>query len=221
MTPQPVHPHACGAYVNHKRRDTVRNGSSPRLWGIQIDVIRRVDNVRFIPTPVGHTKTRPRAACIGAVHPHACGAYFIFLACSVYACGSSPRLWGIRSKTCWQKPYGGSSPRLWGILYDRRKNHAPERFIPTPVGHTHADAFPAYPESVHPHACGAYCFYGFCYLSLFGSSPRLWGILEQNLDRQIKTRFIPTPVGHTLSYLFALIPSSVHPHACGAYFFNS
>ena len=49
----------------------------------------------------------------------------------------------------------------------------------------------------------------------FGSSPRLWGTPDFSGYKRRVIRFIPTPVGNTHSLLFAILASSVHPHACG------
>ena len=54
-----------------------------------------------------------------------------------------------------------------------------------------------------------------------GSSPRLWGIRTGILHNYYYTRFIPTPVGHTMLFRQPLLLRPVHPHACGAYFFNT
>ena len=91
----------------------------------------------------------------------------------------------------------GSSPRLWGI---------------------HAARYSSLePQSVHPHACGAYFAHSEYTWFVSGSSPRLWGILVENADHRCRGRFIPTPVGHTLSTTFLAVSAAVHPHACGAY----
>ena len=111
----------------------------------------------------------------------------------------------------------GSSPRLWGILHVLQHFSQTERFIPTPVGHT----MPMKPISsmwpVHPHACGAYFSGVKFYTTLFGSSPRLWGIQIYLVAYVAPARFIPTPVGHTDIPRCLCRASSVHPHACGAY----
>ena len=75
--------------------------------------------------------------------------------------GSSPRMWGILGSLL---PYWagqiGSSPRMWGILSSSTKT--------------------LLLSSVHPHACGEYCY-------------------NRKQDRK-KQRFIPTHVGNTQMY---------------------
>ena len=72
------------------------------------------------------------------------------------------------------------------------------RFIPTHVGHT-------------TPAGGVYEYKD-------GSSPRMWGIPLMILMYSHSGRFIPTHVGHTKSWRLDCWSSTVHPHACGAYY---
>ena len=58
FSPRSVHPHACG---EHPKAQTVGfryYGSSPRMWGTQVDYLLHQRADRFIPTHVGNT-----AAC--------------------------------------------------------------------------------------------------------------------------------------------------------------
>ena len=90
-----VHPHACGEYTDSLSITLLSLGSSPRLWGIH-----RVPHDwgalgRFIPTPVGNTLGARVGTAAKAVHPHACGEYFVQVILPHLKGGSSPRLWGI------------------------------------------------------------------------------------------------------------------------------
>ena len=71
------------------------------------------------------------------------------------------------------------------------------RFIPTHVGNTLVKGIRFEGKSVHPHACGEH----FAILSssgyLIGSSPRMWGTLEEMEFEEQEKRFIPTHVGNT------------------------
>ena len=51
-----VHPHIRGAYMGRPAKIYVKNGSSPHTWGIRLVRPVSVQDVRFIPTYVGHTK---------------------------------------------------------------------------------------------------------------------------------------------------------------------
>ena len=73
---------------------------------------------------------------------------------------------------------------------------------------------------VHPHACGEHGNFKKTFNLLIGSSPRLWGTRIIALLDLIQHRFIPTPVGNTTPYNYAIAIPSVHPHACGEHFLN-
>ena len=111
-----VHPHACGEYGFIGNSDRHWNGSSPRVWGIRSQALKKVLTLRFIPTRVGNTIVCPNTVRDRSVHPHACGEYFQSISKQVSSHGSSPRVWGIRSRL--------------------QKNMRRSRFIPTRVGNT-------------------------------------------------------------------------------------
>ena len=132
----PVHPHACGEYHCDQDGPGTGIGSSPRMWGIREALCPRPFLLRFIPTHVGNTIRAVLPASIASVHPHACGEYGVIPDRVAHHFGSSPRMWGIRSRL---PPHPGSP-----------------RFIPTHVGNTDRRARSSSPRSVHPHACGEY-----------------------------------------------------------------
>ena len=132
----PVHPHACGEYLNRRTASEDGDGSSPRVWGILDGRKNRGTVDRFIPTRVGNTR-RPGSICwAGAVHPHACGEYLLGHYLVIFKGGSSPRVWGIRRRST------GHGCRC--------------RFIPTRVGNTFPVRTRPADRTVHPHACGEY-----------------------------------------------------------------
>ena len=172
-------------------------GSSPRVWGILSDMVQRRPSLRFIPTRVGNTEN---IVCNGKafpVHPHACGEY------------------------CWKPArryeMNGSSPRVWGILSKSTFEDVEGRFIPTRVGNTAiTEAVPIY-LVVHPHACGEYFARRSNTRSSPGSSPRVWGIRVPPTTHAGVIRFIPTRVGNTFIPWGNRCGHAVHPHACGEY----
>jgi len=91
-------------------------GSSPRMWGTQIQNPAFSYMVRFIPTHVGNTETSTTPSTASSVHPHACGEH-------------SPAHRPVRRLP-------GSSPRMWGTRDMRDTPLTAERFIPTHVGNT-------------------------------------------------------------------------------------
>ena len=153
--------------------------------------------MRFIPTPVGNTEDFYICNSRKPVHPHACGEYRNRHGVCGKEVGSSPRLWGIQLYVA-RIPYEG-------------------RFIPTPVGNTGECPGPDSCPSVHPHACGEYCYPHRWGELFFGSSPRLWGIPHMPVAQGKKIRFIPTPVGNTCPQNGYPTRWPVHPHACGEY----
>ena len=93
------------------------------------------------------------------------------------------------------------------------------RFIPTPVGNTSRNKICAYVITVHPHACGEHITWAAIVTIIFGSSPRLWGTLNDVAHDIEERRFIPTPVGNTIGSRPRAAPILVHPHACGEHSF--
>ena len=130
-----------------------------------------------------------------AVHPHACGEHASHERSHVNVPGSSPRMWGTRTR--------GMDPA-------RRR-----RFIPTHVGNTINTRSNWTVASVHPHACGEHATSPSISPMVPGSSPRMWGTRPDDLAHRKPCRFIPTHVGNTRERGHGLRAWPVHPHACG------
>ena len=182
---QPVHPHACGEHSHPGLGHVNQRGSSPRLWGTPAVVDLIFSWQRFIPTPVGNTRWFCKADLICPVHPHACGEHNLPRAIALVKLGSSPRLWGTR-------------PQI-----DHRSCNW--RFIPTPVGNTGFLSADKVAMAVHPHACGEHKTSVTKTMTTLGSSPRLWGTQNKPYLSPRSLRFIPTPVGNTLSSTLTLL----------------
>ena len=90
-----------------------------------------------------------------------------------------------------------------------------DRFIPTHVGNANQTITQSYLGPVHPHACGERGVEVKGNFQMFGSSPRMWGTLQELTDYHVVIRFIPTHVGNACAVVAASIVLSVHPHACG------
>ena len=147
------------------------------MWGLLSDYTALRRDARFIPTYVGLTPRHTHTRHIVAVHPHVCGAYL-----------TSPRMTDEKN---------GSSPRMWGLRVLAYATNSDQRFIPTYVGLTVLACTRAPNQPVHPHVCGAYIDSSIIFLSLSGSSPRMWGLQFAALGQLWKHRFIPTYVGLT------------------------
>ena len=109
----------------------------------------------------------------------------------------------------------GSSPRLWGTHKSGKCGNLNQRFIPTPVGNTLDARTREIRRTVHPHACGEHMDKALKTPDNAGSSPRLWGTRGSERQPANRRRFIPTPVGNTLSGKASGPSLAVHPHACG------
>ena len=170
---------------------------------------------RFIPTPVGNTRGGDKYGRERPVHPHACGEHGTRYAEGAGESGSSPRLWGTPEGSRRMTAVLRFIPTPVGNTLIRAGSRQPPRFIPTPVGNTPQK--PARPSKspVHPHACGEHISNAVFTADILGSSPRLWGTLSRQRVHPCPHRFIPTPVGNTLSVPIECINRSVHPHACG------
>ncbi len=83
------------------------------------------------------------------------------------------------------------------------------------MGNTTVSASNPLPLPVHPHACGEHIHLYSISLNNSGSSPRLWGTQGLIMSPLSLVRFIPTPVGNTMSQHVLTSICSVHPHACG------
>jgi len=190
-----VHPHARGEHGVTEVLSSDGTGSSPRPWGTLVGHVLDVGLQRFIPTPVGNTRSSQPGAQRGPVHPHARGEHL------------SPAL----SK----HGFSGSSPRPWGTPTGRMPASRGTRFIPTPVGNTASRRAARCWKPVHPHARGEHGVMYSVLLPAGGSSPRPWGTRVTAAADEESSRFIPTPVGNTVHLGQRIQQVSVHPHARG------
>ena len=190
-----VHPHARGEHADRVQAALYRDGSSPRPWGTPVQGAGRLGRLRFIPTPVGNTRTATSARSRSTVHPHARGEH---------------------GRADWHgHGQPGSSPRPWGTHAAAGLVEANERFIHTPVGNTRTAGPRRIRGAVHPHARGEHALKGKAAGVVIGSSPRPWGTPIRPVAGCRRRRFIPTPVGNTWPARGRRRRGSVHPHARG------
>ena len=109
-------------------------GSSPRMWGTQLQWLCLLHCRRIIPTHVGNTLADLLILRTIPDHPHACGEHFVRKINRVCADGSSPRMWGTRSA------FG--------------RHRGKRRIIPTHVVNTFFQYVVLEHLADHPHACG-------------------------------------------------------------------
>ena len=109
----------------------------------------------------------------------------------------------------------GSSPRVWGTPPGEIRHRMFERFIPTGVGNTSQSSISNISMSVHPHGCGEHGVDPLSIAIAQGSSPRVWGTLDEITLAALAGRFIPTGVGNTGRNHPRRTRRTVHPHGCG------
>jgi len=108
------HPHACGEKKTAYATKEKGLGSSPRVWGEEMQTSSRSCAARIIPTRVGRRSAARNQFHEIADHPHACGEKLFLPLIGTLAVGSSPRVWG---EACAPRPKPSSN-----------------RIIPTRVG---------------------------------------------------------------------------------------
>ena len=155
LYPMPVHPRACGEQIRGCPSVGVRIGSSPRLRGTALRIIKIFDPDRFIPAPAGNSKLPASSRDWTTVHPRACGEQRVTHDLGPLKIGSSPRLRGT------------------GPLDKPFKPHY--RFIPAPAGNRSRILVALNHLPVHPRACGEQCNAMATRTPSIGSSPRLRG----------------------------------------------
>ena len=86
---------------------------------------------------------------------------------------------------------------MWGTQFQTEGAFGLIRFIPTYVGNTITTESTGADVAVHPHICGEH---GAIYRLIWpvaGSSPHMWGTLNDPTMADYDSRFIPTYVGNT------------------------
>ena len=189
------HPHACGDKLFCLSTACQVLGSSPRVWGQGIKSFHLRLRKWIIPTRVGTSAIAPDLLLTCKDHPHACGDKQMPFPMLVRRSGSSPRVWG----------------------QDRKHHLHPSnrRIIPTRVGTSHHDRPALFPPRDHPHACGDKTLKQTLRLSATGSSPRVWGQVQNILQTLSLLWIIPTRVGTSILSDKSTVYPQDHPHACG------
>ena len=218
-------------------RPVLAHGSSPRVRGTRVQVVRDGADGRFIPACAGNSPPCEPCARATPVHPRVCGE----LALAVFNDNGTI----------------GSSPRVRGTLRRLELGEALERFIPACAGNSAAHAEERLDVAVHPRVCGELALHradghvlrrfipacagnspapsgsaGCC----TGSSPRVRGTRRRRALSPPRSavhprvcgelpwstpkvrrprRFIPACAGNSLSAASTLFKQSVHPRVCG------
>ena len=88
------HPHAYGDKLYSTWRKSASAGSSPRVWGQELQICSTVGRCGIIPTRMGTRHFDRRRCTRRKDHPHAYGDKFFIDKALRTALGSSPRVWG-------------------------------------------------------------------------------------------------------------------------------
>ena len=144
---------------------------------------------------MGTRFARQQGAFLSGDHPHACGdkdtRFLSFFMLS------------------------GSSPRVWGQALDVMEKYVRSRIIPTRVGTSFRAVYTYSHLQDHPHACGDKTDARVFNFRNEGSSPRVWGQVDNERLRVANYGIIPTRVGTSTSYNSNGSLERDHPHACG------
>ena len=215
MRPLTVHPRVCGerpdapeaAGVNSgssprlREREYARdgdrlwNGSSPRLRGTLLALVKYDLAARFIPAFAGNACFRSRSGSLCPVHPR--------------VCGERDQPAGSRSLLI------GSSPRLRGTRARQQCRQYGHRFIPAFAGNAVRPDPTMTWSSVHPRVCGERTNKKTPLHTHTGSSPRLRGTHGRYELAKDVCRFIPAFAGNARSPPAELHTLPVHPRVCG------
>ena len=150
-----VYPHVCGGIVAIRVHRSRTAGLSPRVWGHPRPVLACATEAGSIPTCVGASGQRHRAARCREVYPHVCGGI-----CGPGAVGG---------------PAQGLSPRVWGHRAFSQRLSFRIRSIPTCVGASQIGKSRRPLLQVYPHVCGGIVAGRLVVEPLEGLSPRVWG----------------------------------------------
>ena len=131
-------------------------------------------------------------------HPHVCGEHSRKISDIPQLCGSSPRVWGARSRAA--------------------RAVTRYRLIPTCVGSTPLSLTAALHNTAHPHVCVEHLQRPCLVRRGVGSSPRVWGAHAAAVASGDLERLIPTCVGSTHPKPSRAPPTSAHPHVCGEHY---
>ena len=192
---QKDHPHAYGDKQKFVLLWKHRIGSSPCVWGQDVEYVNNETSLRIIPMRVGTRFKSCISYSLRQDHPHACGDKR--LSVSSYQGGK------------------GSSPCVWG--QDKNGNLVPvsAEIIPMRVGTSITTGLRLMLTEDHPHACGDKPVFVTVLSLVVGSSPCVWGQDCRYQVCRLLNRIIPMRVGTRTAIVQLISSLGDHPHACG------
>ena len=109
----------------------------------------------------------------------------------------------------------GTPPRAWGRGLRLPARLPRDRYTPTCVGKSSPGPRRPTPQSVHPHVRGEEPKMVFQPGKKYGTPPRAWGRVDQDLVPVGVLRYTPTCVGKRPTRRTGSPPRAVHPHVRG------
>ena len=170
-------------------------GSSPRVRGKPVPLLRAAAVRGLIPACAGKTRWTAWSSTAAAAHPRVCGE-------NGPAPGLVPRV-------------VGSSPRVRGKRRDHGPLRRPTRLIPACAGKTLLEAFDRVAAGAHPRVCGENFLAFGTDVWTAGSSPRVRGKPRPPTPGARAPGLIPACAGKTAAGPPRATPGRAHPRVCG------
>ena len=189
------HPRGCGEHPFDGCIALRMVGSSPRMRGAQLQLIKEHIVHGIIPADAGSTPSRGRNASPTQDHPRGCGEHEDRLTNNNLRTGSSPRMRGARGTDLWCLPRG--------------------RIIPADAGSTVDATIDTRGYEDHPRGCGEHLTPYQCNGLSSGSSPRMRGAQFRYMFKVEVVRIIPADAGSTHGEEQAMTSLKDHPRGCG------
>ena len=177
------------------RTAEAKTGSSPRVRGTVLLMVRRSASLRFIPACAGNSASDGASLGQFAVHPRVCGEQLL--------------------ENCHIGAKSGSSPRVRGTVARKLSHWGKIRFIPACAGNRLSKEHRLGDVPVHPRVCGEQASGLSQHRATCGSSPRVRGTDRKIGGSKLSRRFIPACAGNSgcISCYQPLV--TVHPRVCG------
>ena len=172
-----------------------RWGSSPRVRGAGLLRAEHASREGIIPARAGSSPVAVVGADVALDHPRACGEQPV----QVMACGEIL----------------GSSPRVRGAVGEDHLAAALHGIIPARAGSSSRRTHGSATTEDHPRACGEQA-HEVCGLAFApGSSPRVRGAVDKQIERETICGIIPARAGSSSGCCRRRRRSPDHPRACG------
>ena len=171
------HPRVCGEHLTHLLEKGHEQGSSPRMRGARLAVLRDKLRAGIIPAYAGSTSVCQWGHTKNEDHPRVCGEHLGH---------------GVNETI-----YEGSSPRMRGALCLPSRPRTFLGIIPAYAGSTLRGG--AWPRAVrdHPRVCGEHALGAAAIPAAAGSSPRMRGAPPERPRAHRRRGIIPAYAGST------------------------